>query len=192
MKTGRTPWDVAGWVGCAVVLVAIWAGLDGYRRVPLAYGYGPERRAFFAATRAAAEKTDREGSLGLVPEDRWFLLNGWERDALTADDARALAQERRARLVVPVFTPSGIDLRLDVAAIAPPGDPDWVLELEVGIDGKRLESFPVAGSRVIEVRVPASEIFRGDNIIYFYRVTRRSDPGAWLELRAVQVQTMQP
>jgi hypothetical protein len=169
------------------VLVAVWAGLDGYRRVPLSYGYGPERRAFFAATRAAAEEYDREGTLGLVPEDRWFLLNGWQGDALTAQDARALAQERRARLIVPVFTPSGINLRLDVTALPPPGASDWALELEVGIDGKRLERFSVPGRRIIEVTVPASEVFRGDNVIYLYRVTKRSDPGAWLELQAVAI-----
>ena len=187
MKTRRALGDAAGWVACAVVLVALWAGLDSYRRVPLSYGYGPERRAFFAATRSAAGEYDREGTLGLVPEDRWFLLNGWQRDALTAQDVRALARERRARLVVPVFTPSGIHLRLDVTALPPPGASDWVLELEVGIDGKRLERFSVRGRRIIEVTVPASEVFRGDNILYLYRVTRRSEPGAWLELEAVEI-----
>lgn len=192
MKTGRALWDAAGWVGCAIVLVAVWASLDGYRRVPLSYGYGPERRTFFAATLAAAEAIDREGRLGLVPKDRWFLLNGWERDALAANDARALAQERRTRLIVPVFTPSGMQLRLDVTALPPPGDSDSVLELEVGINGKRLERFSVQGSRIIEVTVPAFEVFRGDNIIHIYRVTRRSDPGAWLELRAVALQKVQP
>lgn len=187
MKTRRGLGDVAGWVGCAVVLVALRAGLDSYRRVPLAYGYGPERRAFFAATRSAAAEYDREGRLGLVPEDRWFLLNGWQREALTAQDARALARERRARFIVPVFTPSGIHLRLDVTALPPPGASGFVLELEVGIDGKQLERFSVPGSRIIEVTVPASEVFRGDNIIYLYRVTKRSEPGAWLELQAVSI-----
>ena len=170
-----------------MVLAAVWAGLDGYRRVPLSYGYAPERRAFFAATLAAAGELDRGATLGLVPEDRWFLLNGWQQNHMTVQAPRALAQQRRAQLIVPIFTPSEVLLTLDVTALPPPGVSDWVLELEVGIEGKRLERFSVPGRQLIEVTVPSSEVIRGDNIIYLYRVTRRSEPGAWLELQAVSI-----
>ena len=51
-------------------------------------------------------------------------------------------------------------------------------------------SFPnkeIVPGGVLRFRVEPPGLYRGDNIIYLYRLTRRSDPGPWLALSSMNV-----
>src|SRR3990172_6758053 len=59
----------------------------------------------------------------------------------------------------------------------------FTMEIEYGINGVELGRFvaPAEGG-VLNFRIEPALLHRGDNIVYLYRVTRRSDAGPWLSL----------
>jgi hypothetical protein len=61
-------------------------------------------------------------------------------------------------------------------------------ELEYGLNGVALGRFvvPPEGG-VLPFRVEPPLLYRGDNILYLYRITRRADPDPWLALTSMNV-----
>jgi hypothetical protein len=173
-----------------LILGGLFLGLDPYQRVFIEYGYGPDRREFLSKTLDAAGELQESGSITLQPEDRWHLLDGWEDELTPAVEARALAVHRRARFVLPVFEPRAHQIRIHVRPIPPPGQEDWNLELEFGVNGISGGRYTVPPEgAMLTFRVVTSSLFRGDNVVYLYRITRRSDPGPWASVGKIEVET---
>jgi hypothetical protein len=153
------------------------------------YGYGPHRREYLLSTREKARELRQRGSIQLKPDDRWHLLGGWHEELALTEPPRALAVHRRARFVLPVLEPDFFQVRVHVKPVPPPGHESWALELESGVNG-------VAGGRhtvppdgtVLTLRVAPSSLFRGDNVVYLYRITRRADPGPWISVGRIEVE----
>jgi hypothetical protein len=63
--------------------------------------------------------------------------------------------------------------------------------LELGVNGVSGGRFTVPPEgKVLTLRVVGSSLFRGDNVVYLYRITRRSDPGPWASMGKIEVETM--
>ena len=167
------------WCASVLVLLGLHFGLDRYRRLPLAYGYGPDRREFFETTLARASELEEKGLYPISGEERWDLVGDW----LPAEGERAKTAQRRAVIVVPVLTPRALELELELLVLPEAGAPAAGATVEYGVNGAVLDQvwLPPEGAS-IRVDVPAARLFRGDNTVYFYRESRRSDPGPWLSL----------
>jgi hypothetical protein len=189
VKNRRNVVEVVSWCACFFILAGLFLGLDSYKRVPIEYGYGPDRRAYLSATLETAGQLQESGSVELQPEDQWHLLGGWEDELTPAVPPRALAVHRRARFVLPVFQPDTYQIRIHVRPVPPPGRESWTLELELGVNGVSGGRFAVPPEgAVLTLRVVASSLFRGDNVAYLYRITRRSDPGPWASVGRIDVE----
>lgn len=179
------------WVGCAGVLLALWLGLDPYQRVPLHHGYGPQRRHYFVTTLERARDLQKEGSYAIHPTEIWHRLSGWAEELSEGPSPRARAVHRRARWILPVLEPVPLLIRVELAAIPLVGRGQWPLVVEYGVNGAsggRI-TVPVEGT-TLEFRVPASSLFRGDNVVYLYRETRRADPLPWLAVGRIEVERL--
>jgi hypothetical protein len=178
--------DALCWSASLVILVALFVGLDGYVRPSLEGGWGPERRHYFNETLRRAHELEDEGRYGVEPSEAWLLRGGWEEEL---SGAKAIAGERRARLVLPVLRVKPLQIQLEVMPLPPPGQEATATELEYGLNGVELGRFvvPPEGG-VLAFRVEPSLLYRGDNILYLYRLTRRSDPDPWLALASMNVQ----
>ena len=178
--------DGLSWVASVAILVALFVGLDGYVRPSVDGGWGPERRRYFSGTLERAHELQDAGRYRIQPNDGWLLRGGWEEDL---SDGKALAVHRRARLVLPVLRAELLEIRLQVMPLSPEGQEDVIAtELEYGLNGVELGRFVVpAEGGVVRFRVEPPGLYRGDNIIYLYRLTRRSDPGPWLALSWMNV-----
>jgi len=62
-----------------------------------------------------------------------------------------------------------------------------VVKLEVFPMGRSWMLFVPPEGGVLRFRVEPPLLYRGDNILYLYRLTRRSDPEPWLALASVNV-----
>ena len=173
--------DGLSWGACLAILLAMLLGLDRYQRPSLDGGYGPERRRYFSGTLERARELQETGRYRVQPEERWLLRGGW--DEKLTDGREALAVERRARLVLPVLVPDALAMRFQLMPVPPEGGDASTIELEYGINGVELGRFVApADGGVLNFRIEPALLHRGDNIVYLYRVTRRSDPGPWLSL----------
>jgi len=177
------------WGASVAVLVALFLGLDGYVRPPLEGGWGPERRQYFSGTLARAHQLQDDGRYEVRPEASWLLRGGWEDELI---GGRALAYHRRPRLVLPVLRPEPLEIQLGVTPLPPRGQQEAVAtELEYGLNGVSLGTFVVpAGGGILRFRVDPPTVYRGDNILYLYRLTRRSDPDPWLALASMNVRAV--
>ena len=176
--------DWLSWGASVILLLVLAFGLDSYRRPPLRYGYGPDRYQYFAATIERARELEETGTYRVAANQRWLLRGGWQDEEL-AGRGQALAAERRVRLVLPVFEPTSLQLRLRLDLVPARGDPTLEpIELEYGVNGLALGRFlvPPEGD-VLKFRVEPSMLHRGDNIVYLYRLTRRRDASPWLSFR---------
>ena len=90
--------------------------------------------------------------------------------------------------MLPVLHVEPLQVQLDVTPLPPPGQGAIATELEYGLNGVELGRFvvPPEGG-VLRFRVEPPLLYRGDNILYLYRLTRRSDPEPWLALASVNV-----
>ena len=179
------------WGACGAILVALLAMLDSYRRPLLEYGYGPERRHYFKATRERATELRDTGAYRVWPQEKWLLRGGWEAELSDGASPEALAFHRRARLVLPILVPEPLEIRLQVSPVPPEGQEAVPTELAYGVNEIELGRFVVApGGAVLRIRVEPPMLHRGDNILYLYRVTRRSDPQPWLALRRIDARVV--
>ena len=135
MKNRRKVAEILSWCACIIILSGLFLGLDSYKRAPIEYGYGPDRREYLSSTLETAGRLQEQGTIELQPEDRWHLLDGWEDELSPAEPPRALAVHRRARFVLPVFQPDAYKIRIHVRPVPPPGRDSWPLELELGVNG---------------------------------------------------------
>jgi hypothetical protein len=172
--------DGLGWAASIAILLALFVGLDGYVRPSLEGGWGPERRAYFNDTLRRAQELGDAGRYRVEPSEAWLLRGGWDEEL---SGGKAVAGERRVRLVLPVLRPEPLQIQLDVTPLLPRGQEAVATELEYGLNGVELGRFivPLEGG-VLRFRVEPPVLYRGDNIIYLYRLTRRSDPEPWLAL----------
>lgn len=177
------------WGASLALVVALFLVLDSYARPSLEGGWGPERRRYFSGTLTRAHQLQNEGRYEVRPEATWLLRGGWE-DELVG--GRALAVHRRPRLVLPVLRPEPLQIELSVAPLPLRGQEEAVAtELEYGLNGVSLGTFVVpAGGGILRFRVDPPTVYRGDNILYLYRLTRRSDPDPWLALASMNVQAV--
>lgn len=183
--------DVLCWSSCALVLVGLLLGLDSYRRLPLRYGYGPDRREFFTATLDRARRLEREGSFRVSSNERWHLVGNWETPE-EANGAHPRTSQRRAAFVLPVLTPANVEVEVELASL-PDGGRESRVDVEYGVNGVAAgrESIPPEGSRLRAI-VPAQSLFRGDNVFYLYRSSRRGDPSPWLAVGEIVVRREEP
>ena len=189
MKNRRDVPEILSWCVCIIILAGLFLGLDSYKRVAIEYGYGPDRREYLSSTRETAGQLQESGSIALQPEDQWHLLGGWEDELTPAVPPRALAVHRRARFVLPIYKPDTYQVRIHVRPVPPPGRKSWTLELELGVNGVAGGRFTVPPEgALLTLRVVASSLFRGDNVVYLYRITRRSDPGPWASVGKIEVE----
>lgn len=183
--------DALSWATSIVIPLALLLGLDPYQRLPLEYGYGPERREYFTKTRERARELQESGSSVILPHERWHLRGGWE-DRLSEDvSPEALAISRRARLVLPVLIPEPLRLRIQLSPLSPEGGEPAPIKLEYGVNGIELGRFvvPPAGE-VLKFRIEPLQLRRGDNVLYLYRLTKRSDSEPWLALGSVKARVL--
>jgi len=181
--------DVLSWGACLAILLAMLVGLDRYQRPSLDGGYGPDRRRYFSSTRERARELQEASRYRVQPEERWLLRGGW--DEKLTDEREALAVERRARLVLPVLVPDALAIRFQLTPVPAEGGDASAIELEYGINGVEIGRFVVpAEGGVLNFRIAPAQLHRGDNIVYLYRVTRRSDPGPWLSLGWMNVRVV--
>lgn len=177
------------WALCVAILLALLVGLDGYLRPSLEGGWGPERRSYFSGTLARAHELQESGAYEIRPEESWLLRGGWEEELV---GRRALAFHRRPRLVLPVLHPEPLQVELQVTPLPPRGQSEAVAtELEYGLNGVTLGTFVVpAGGGILRFRVEPPTVHRGDNILYLYRLTQRSDPDPWLALASMNARVV--
>ena len=170
------------WGACLAILLALLFGLDSYRRPPLRYGYGPHRYAYFRATLERAQELEETGAYRVRASERWLLRGGWWDDG-SIRRGKAFAEQRRVRLVLPVFEPAPLQVRLRLDSLPVEGADGVPIELEYGVNGVALGRFllPPEGE-VLKFPIESSMLRRGDNIVYLYRLTRRGDPSPWLSL----------
>ncbi|HXV61616.1 MAG TPA: hypothetical protein VEK15_13040 [Vicinamibacteria bacterium] len=189
MSRGKHWLTLSSWLGCGVVLVMLWTGLDPYRRPPIEGAYGPHLRHYYASSLAKAEELEDAGSYQLVPEDSWHLLSGWEETPTRSNPPRALARPRRVRLLVPVARAQPITIRLDIRVIPEANQEPEPIVVEFGLNGVSAGRAQVSGGRntVLSFEVPEPTVYRGDNIVFLYRVTRRAESSPWLSLGTVDV-----
>ncbi|MGH9462789.1 MAG: hypothetical protein ACRD1X_16355 [Vicinamibacteria bacterium] len=184
MNRGRVV-DGLCWGASVVILVALFVSLDGYVRPSLEGGWGHERRAYFNDTLRRAHELQDEGRYRIEPSEPWLLRGGWDEEL---SGGKAIAGERRARLVLPVLRVEPLQIELDVMPLPPPGQEAMATELEYGLNGVELGRFVVSPEGgVLRFRGEPPVLYRGDNILYLYRLTRRSDPFPWLALVSMNV-----
>ena len=179
--------DFLCWVFCFVVLGGLLFGLDRYRRLPLQHGYGPYLREFFTATLERAHRLDVNGSVRISPQERWQLVGNWKTPDET-EASRVLAGQRRAVIVLPVLTPSSLEVKMDLSPLPDGTRGEEPIEVEYGINGLaagRL-SIPPEGATLVAT-LPAGSLHRGDNAFYLYRLSRRADPSPWLSVGEIEV-----
>ena len=169
------------WGACLVILLALLLGLDRYRRPRLEYGSGPERHQYFHATRERARALQQEGAYRIRPEETWPWRGGWVEERSEEDFPEPIAVHRRARVVLPVLVPEPLKIQLPLTPLPSEGQEAAIIEVEYGVNGVKQGRFNVPpGGAVLKFRVEPSVLHRGDNILYLYRVTRRSDSSPWL------------
>jgi hypothetical protein len=153
--------------------VAVLAGVDRYRRQDLRGPRdGPRLLAFCRETLRSARRVERgqevvlqasahrfawgQSDPGDLSRMRWFLGSGWGGQAHygTAD---IRMEGREATLVVPVLAPRELTVSLEVEAPAP-------MALELHLGGQRVGgALLAAGPAVMQARLPAAGLVRGDN-----------------------------
>lgn len=182
MSRGR--WDGLFWVLALAVLSALFFGLDSYRRQSFPYGYGPARRRLFNATLEKAQQLDASGSYQIAPQEAWHLLHGWH----DGDEGGARVRARRGILILPVAIARPLTVQIEARPLQESGKPPAPIEIEYGVNALSLghDTIPAEGGYV-RFKVESSQLFRGDNTIFLYRVTRRADPAPWLEVGVVRV-----
>ncbi|HSF17593.1 MAG TPA: hypothetical protein VLK65_18765 [Vicinamibacteria bacterium] len=189
MSRGKKWLTLSSWLGCGVVLITLWTGLDPYRRPPIEGAYGPHLRNYYAASLAKAEELEHARAYELVPEDSWHLLSGWEETLSTSSPPRALGTQRRVQLLVPVARPQPITIRLDIRSVPEANKEPEPIVVEFGLNGVSAGRVQVSGGRatVLSFDVPEPAVYRGDNVVFLYRVTRRAESSPWLSLGTVDV-----
>ena len=170
------------WGACLGILLGLMVGLDPYRRLTMRYGYGPHRYEYLSNTLARAQELQETGAYRIRANERWLLRGGWQDDG-SARLSKAFAEQRRVRLVLPVFEPALLQVRLRLESLPGEGREAVPVELEYGVNGVALGRFlvPPEGD-VLKFPIETSILHRGDNIVYLYRLTRRGDPSPWLSL----------
>jgi hypothetical protein len=165
-----------GWIASAAILAGLYLGLDRYRRLGLEYGYGPERRAFFAATLRCAERLNEGKEVSVSEPDHWHLVGEWS----GPEEGPPRTSQRRARVVLPMLEP--VSIEVEIAAVPLLG----ATEVELGVNGVTLTHARISeGGDRLRFEIPGSMLFRGDNTIYIYRRSRTSSPDPWISLRGV-------
>jgi hypothetical protein len=173
----RAPAGVS-WTAAAAVLLVIgvtWRGLDPYRRVDLqAPRDGPLALAVCRESLRTATRLERgepvtfdmadhvfvwgEAPLHRFDRMRWFLRDGWGvRPQYGTGDAVMDGPE--ARILLPVLAPRDLAVILDLSA-SPPS------RLAAFVNGRRVGEVRLQPeATAAALRVPASVLFRGDNIL---------------------------
>jgi hypothetical protein len=162
-------------IGLAVVLAAPFLLLDPYRRLPLhEVRDGLLIRAFTGESLRTARRLDRgeEVALDLERHDfvwgtsdpaelrriRWFLRDGWGPHAYYGRGDAVLGGPE-GTLVLPILEPRSVLVRLTL-------EPPQVCEIDVLANGHPVATFRTGSERTTqEVQVPASALFRGDNLV---------------------------
>ena len=166
----------AAWALTLLILAALPAGLDRYRRADLRGSRdGPLVLAFCRETLRAAGRVERGDeasfdterqrySWGVSPPAemarmRWFLRDGWGSLPHYGMDA-AVVRERAATLVVPCLRPRAlaVTLNLEAARAIPVG---------FSINGRPLLQPALVGPGItlVALDVPGELLFRGDNLL---------------------------
>jgi hypothetical protein len=172
-----------GWIASAALAVGLYLGLDPYRRLGLEYGYGPERRAFFAETLRCARLLQEGKEISFSAHDHWHLVGEWSRP----EEGPPRTSQRRARIVLPVLEPVSIEVEIAAVPLLGP------VEVELGVNGAALTHAQITeGGAPLRFEVEGSMLFRGDNTIYVYRRSRISSPDPWIALRGVTFRTKLP
>ncbi len=196
MRAMRLPgkwWDASFWIACVLVLLSLLAGLDRYRRPLLLRGYGPDRRVYFSETLQRAEELERDGGYRLGPEAKWHLLRGWD-PKLETEGARpkALADRRRAQVILPCFGATGLKVRMELIPLPETGNAPAPLVVELGANGETIAELALRRRKIVELEIPSRLVRRGDNILFLYRVSRSAEPGPWLALGFIEVAALSP
>ena len=177
----REPRTAPGWVSwmaSAVLLVVVastWWRLDPYRRMDLQGPRdGPLVLAVCRESLRTASRLERGEAVsfdmarqafdwGVTPLYRfdlmrWFLREGWGlRPQYGTGDA--VMQGPEAQLLLPVLEPRDLEVTLELSATAPSG-------LSAFVNGRRLGDVQSRSeASVVVFHVPASALFRGDNLL---------------------------
>lgn len=155
----------------ALATSPLW-GLDRYRRAEFRGSLsGPAVRAICRQSLKAAALLEQGRSVVLDPDalrfteedprlsrTRWFLREGWG-DFPYFETGEVLMQGRVASLLVPCFRPADLDLTITLSA---PRD----TPLHVELNGLPLGTLVVRPeAREQRLRLPASALIRGDNLL---------------------------
>ena len=188
----------ASFVGLAVVAVALpLVVLDRYRRTDLrGRTDGPWVLSFCRESLAFARRLHEGKPLVYEPTGRrykpgrsdprhmermrWFLRQGWGEWPEYGMEAPEM-REAKARVLLPVLEPREVTLGLDLRAERP-------VAVRVEVNGHRVgdvEARPDPSRQ--RLNLPASTLFRGDNLLTFAVLDPEAPPvGLWvLNLRAV-------
>jgi len=174
----------------AATMVLPFVLLDRYRRVDLQGSRdGPLVLAVCRESLRAANRLSRGETLGFDPElsrftwgesdpgqlarMRWFLREGWGARAHYGT-REIVMHEPEATLLLPVFDPADLEVRLQVMAPIP--DP-----LALAVNGRAVGNWMADASAAEQVFViPARALVRGDNLVTLSSPGGR--PGARLRL----------
>ncbi|MGH9324139.1 MAG: hypothetical protein ACRD21_01190 [Vicinamibacteria bacterium] len=126
-----------GWTASIALAVGLCLGLDPYQRLPLDYGYGPDRRVYFAETLRSAKLLEEEGEFSVAAPARWHLVGQWT----DSDDAPPRTSQRRATFVLPLLRPAPLTVEIEVIPLL------GAVEVELGVNGAAVEraSVPAGG-----------------------------------------------
>ena len=179
--------DALAWGACCAVILVLFVGLDSYRRQPLLYGYGPDRRELFAITRVRASQLEQSGGYRIETEERWHRFMGFEKK----EGGAARIAARRGIVLLPVAVPRSLEVEIRAKPLAEAAKPAASVEVDYGVNGKTLgRSVIPAEGGILGFQIPATELFIGDNTLFLYRVTPRADPSPWLKLGSIRVRAL--
>lgn len=166
---------LASLLACGVALLLPLVGVDRYRRLPLHEPRdGPLLMALCRESLRAARRIERGEEVVLDPEQmrfawgisdpgrlhemRWFLREGWGPLAhYGIHDVRM--REPRATLLLPCLRPRELLLTLEL-------DSQRALSFDLFVNGALLgRAAAGAGGPPLTLKVPASALFRGDNLL---------------------------
>jgi hypothetical protein len=171
------PFPTAVRTAAALLAVAATVGPflfgDRYRRLDLRGARdGPYVLAFARETLRTAGRLERSQAVFFTPETqrfawgdsdpgdlgrmRWFLREGWG-DRAHYGIGEIVMQRAQASLILPCLRPHDLDLELRT-------EPPDGASLRVALNGRPLAETSPGGGRLV-VPVPASLLFRGDNVV---------------------------
>lgn len=194
-RPGRLASTAAGLAAAALMVMPVFV-VDRYRRIDLSgRRSGPYVLGLCRGTLRTAARLESGQAITWDPESRrfvpgqdhpghmdhqrWFLWDGWGREAYFGV-GDIVMQSDHAALLIPTLRP--IDLDVVLAADAP-----LETTLELRLNGNAVGELPLGPDRRdATIRLPATLLFRGDNLLQL--VARDSASSVGVRLLALRLQ----